>query len=216
MPFKSRPPCTKIFGKCWQKYCSPKIRSWQMFRIWEIGRKVTLQKFEQSWRVFGVDERDTWILGMEIANLQYIFLHLRASNAGSRNLQDVVKNTLPLSFLFDKEVYKFLLFTILTSNQRADWTISVCFPLTERGRFYNFHFTFFLSPHQKSEQNISLRPENATVKGVTILHGNGLCCISRASSPHQYGFGSVKWPGLSINGSPGPIHTFLHKIDFDH
>ena len=57
---------------------------------------------------------------MEIANLQYIFLYLRASNTGSRNLQDVVKNTLPLSFLFDKEVYKFLLFTTLTSNQRAD------------------------------------------------------------------------------------------------
>lgn len=151
MPFKSRPPCTKIFGKCWQKYCSPKIRPWQMFRKWEIGRKVTLQKLEQSWRIFGVDERDTWILGMEIANLQYIFLYLRTSNTGSRNLQDVVKNTLPLSFLCDKEVYKFLLFTILTSNQRADWTISVCFPLTERGRFYNFHIfhVFLKSPSEK-------------------------------------------------------------------
>ena len=43
-----------------------------------------------------------------------------------------------LSFLFDKDVYKFPFFlffvlTILTPNQRADWTISTYFPFTERG-----------------------------------------------------------------------------------
>ena len=148
MPFKMQTQCKKIFWKCWQKYCSL-----DRDRCSECKRSAIrspCKSLSKTGGVLRVDERDTWILGMEIATLQYIFLVLASTKCWLVKLRRMQWGTwthfLFPSCLIKKLQIPFFFFFNLESKGELNY-LYLFSPYRERVGFITFiYFTFFLSP----------------------------------------------------------------------
>ena len=146
--------CKKIFWKCWQKYCSLRF---DRDRCSEYKRSAIRSPCKSLSKTGGgvlrVDERDTWILGMEIATLQYIFLVLASTKCWLRRMQwGTWTHFLFPSCLIKKctNSFFFSFFSFHNFNLESKGELNYLYffsPYRERVGYITFVcFTFFLSP----------------------------------------------------------------------
>ena len=154
-PSKCRPNARKYFENVDKNIAVLRFDRYRCSEYKRSAIRSPCKSLSKTGGALRVDERDTWILGMEIATLQYIFLVLASTKCWLVKLRRMQWGTWT-HFLFPSCLIKklqipfFFLFFFHNFKLESKGVLNYFYlfsPYRERVGFITFiYFTFFLSP----------------------------------------------------------------------